>query len=210
VIESVKKTRKILLTSDACERGSVLHTFASKITSSPSTSWTPRRSWSAAATGSRPADEVEDAFFPQPEGIGTVLAEELTRRAAAGELPTETVDYLDGGCGGMYLLHSMAGRRKVILIDCCLMGAEPGTLARFTPDDVQTVKKMAHLSLHEVDILKVIELARQIDQCPETIVIFGIEPVRIEPQMHINDTLRQRLPDYLDAITDELRNADAE
>ena len=32
VIESVKKTRKILLTSDACERGSALQTFAAKIT----------------------------------------------------------------------------------------------------------------------------------------------------------------------------------
>jgi len=32
VIESVKKTHKILLTSDACERGSVLQTMAAKIT----------------------------------------------------------------------------------------------------------------------------------------------------------------------------------
>ena len=28
VLESVKKTRKIVLTSDACERGSALQTFA--------------------------------------------------------------------------------------------------------------------------------------------------------------------------------------
>ncbi|MCH8219372.1 MAG: dehydrogenase, partial [Planctomycetes bacterium] len=32
VIESIRKTRKILLASDACERGSYLHTMASKIT----------------------------------------------------------------------------------------------------------------------------------------------------------------------------------
>lgn len=134
------------------------------------------------------------------EGIGTVLVDELSKLAAVGKLPSDSVDYLDGGCGGMYLLHSIAERRKVILIDCALMGSEPGTLRRFTPDDVRTVKQMAHLSLHEVDILRVIELAKLLDQCPDEIVIFGIEPVSICPQQHLNDLLKARLPEYLDAI----------
>ncbi len=140
------------------------------------------------------------------EGIGTVLAEELTKLAVAGKLPTEQVEYLDGGCGGMYLLHSIAARKKVILIDCCLMDREPAAIVRFTPDDVKTVKQMAHLSLHEVDILKVIELAKDIDQSPEEIVIYGIEPVSITQQMHVNEPLQKRIPDYLKIITEELKN----
>lgn len=138
------------------------------------------------------------------EGIGTVLADELAKLATAGKLPGEQVEYLDGGCGGMYLLHSIAERKKVILIDCALMDTEPGAIVRFTPDDVKTVKKMAHLSLHEVDILKVIELAKEINQCPDEIVIFGIEPVSITPQMHLNETLQKRIPEYLNVITEEL------
>ena len=139
------------------------------------------------------------------EGIGVVLIEELAKLAAAGKLPSENIEYYDGGCGGMYLLHSIAERQKVILIDCCLMGAEPGTIRRFTPDDVKSVKQMAHLSLHEVDILKVIELAKQIGQCPEEIIIFGIEPVKIAPQMRLNDAITAKIPDYIAAITKEIQ-----
>ncbi len=138
------------------------------------------------------------------EGIGTVLVEELSKLAQAGKLPTENIEYYDGGCGGMYLLHVIAERKKVILIDCCLMGTEPGTIRRFTPDDVTSVKQMAHLSLHEVDILKVIELAQQIGQCPDDIVIFGIEPVAIEQQMHLNDPLTARLDTYIAEIAKEM------
>ena len=138
------------------------------------------------------------------EGIGTVLVDELSKLAATGKLPAENIEYYDGGCGGMYLLHTIADRKKAILIDCCLMGTEPGTIRRFTPDDVNSVKQMAHLSLHEVDILKVIELAKKIGQCPDEIVIFGVEPVAIEQQLHLNETLQKRVPDYIEMICAEL------
>lgn len=138
------------------------------------------------------------------EGIGPALAAALAEMARTGTLPTDEVEYLDGGCGGMYLLHSMAGRRKVILIDCAKMGLAPGTLRRFTPDDVATVKQMTHLSLHEVDILRVIEMTEMIDQRPGEIVIFGVEPERIEMQMHLTDALQKRIPDYLAAIAEEI------
>ena len=138
------------------------------------------------------------------EGIGVALIEELSKRAAAGKLPNDAIEYYDGGCGGMYLLHAIAGRQKVILIDCCLMNTEPGTIRRFTPDDVQSVKQMAHLSLHEVDILKVIELAKKIGQCPREIVIFGIEPLKITQQMHLNAPIEAKIPDYIAAVETEI------
>jgi len=139
------------------------------------------------------------------EGIGTVLVEELSKLAEAGKLPSDTIEYYDGGCGGMYLLHVIAERRKVILIDCCIMGTEPGTIRRFTPADVNSVKKMTHLSLHEVDILKVIELAEQIGQSPDEIVIFGIQPVAIEQQMCLNEPLKARIDEYIQYIREELQ-----
>ncbi|MCC8167001.1 MAG: dehydrogenase [Planctomycetes bacterium] len=66
IVESVKKTGNLLLASDACERGSYMHTVASNITAlafdyldNP-----------VAVVGSKnwitPAAEQEDSFFPQP------------------------------------------------------------------------------------------------------------------------------------------------
>ena len=77
VIESVRKTRKILLTSDACERGSILHTFASKITQFAF----DELDAPPVVVGSRnwitPADEVEDAFFPQPADMIDAVHEHI-------------------------------------------------------------------------------------------------------------------------------------
>ncbi|HTW94710.1 MAG TPA: thiamine pyrophosphate-dependent enzyme [Tepidisphaeraceae bacterium] len=69
VIASVKKTRKILLSSDACERGSALQTFAAKITEFAFDELDAPPVVVGARNWITPADEVEDAFFPQPSDI---------------------------------------------------------------------------------------------------------------------------------------------
>jgi 2-oxoisovalerate dehydrogenase E1 component len=77
IIESVKKTGKILLASDAVERGSFLHTVASNITQlafdyldAP-----------PAVVGSRnwitPAPECEEYFFPQAEWLIDAIHERI-------------------------------------------------------------------------------------------------------------------------------------
>ena len=81
---------------------------------------------------------------------------------------------------------------------------EPGAIKKFQPEEVKTVKKLAHLSLHETDIIKVINLAKMFGQYPKQLIIFGIEPHTIEPQPALSDTLNAKMYDYLAAITAEL------
>lgn len=66
VIESVRKTRKILLTSDACERGSFLQTMSAKISQLAFDELDAPPVVVGARNWITPADEVEDAFFPNP------------------------------------------------------------------------------------------------------------------------------------------------
>jgi 2-oxoisovalerate dehydrogenase E1 component len=66
VIASVKKTHKILLASDACERGSYLHTMASTITTLAFDQLDAPPVVLGARNWITPPDEVEDAFFPYP------------------------------------------------------------------------------------------------------------------------------------------------
>jgi 2-oxoisovalerate dehydrogenase E1 component len=101
VLESVKKTRKILLTSDACERGSALQTFAAKVTQFAFDELDAPPIVVGARNWITPADEIEDAFFPQSCDILDAVHEhivplrgyvpardcstvELMRRSAAG------------------------------------------------------------------------------------------------------------------------------
>lgn len=134
------------------------------------------------------------------EGIGIEIITIL--KSASGDYPE--VDFLDSGCGGMTLLHYLEGRKKAIIIDCAFMGTEPGTMKRFKPEDVKSVKKLAHHSLHEVDILKVIELAKQLGDCPQEIIFFAIEPEKIEQQQSLTPLLQNKLNEYIQTIRQEL------
>ncbi len=134
------------------------------------------------------------------EGIGGFVVEQLKKEAA--QYPN--VEFVDAGTAGMSLLHLLAGRRKAVIIDCAFMGTEPGTIKKFTPDDVSSVKKLAHQSLHELDILKVIEISKQIGEAPEEIIIFGIEPERIEPGQKISQPLTAKINEYIKDVRNEL------
>jgi 2-oxoisovalerate dehydrogenase E1 component len=64
VIESVKKTGRIVLVSDACERGSVLQTMGAKITQLAFNYLDAPPVVVGARNWITPPDEVEDSFFP--------------------------------------------------------------------------------------------------------------------------------------------------
>ena len=136
------------------------------------------------------------------EGIGTKLIEKLN--SACGS--DARADFIDAGTGGMTVLTYIAGREKAIIIDCALMGTEPGTIKRFTPEDVQTVKKLSHLSLHDSDIIKVIELSKQLGECPKEVVFFGIEPQTIEQKMELTELIESKLEEYVSMILKEVQN----
>ena len=77
IVESVKKTGKVLLASDACERGSFMHTMASNLTQLAF----DHLDGPIAVVGSRnwitPAAELEEAFFPQKEWIIDTIHERI-------------------------------------------------------------------------------------------------------------------------------------
>jgi len=137
------------------------------------------------------------------EGIGIDLVERLAREA--GRYPT--VEFIDAGTGGMSVLHRIEGRRKAILIDCAYMGEAPGTLRRFTPDEVRSTKVLAHQSLHEADLLRVLTLAEQLGQAPGQVVIFGIQPQVVEVRQGLSGVLLRRVEHYLAEIRSELERS---
>ena len=135
------------------------------------------------------------------EGIGVHLLGRLARRA--DQYPE--VEFVDAGTGGMSVLHLIEGRTKAIFIDCAFMGQEPGTLRRFTPEQVRTTKVLAHQSLHEADLLRLLALAEALGQGPEDVIIFGIEPQVVEPRQGISSALLDKTEDYLAEILSELK-----
>ena len=134
------------------------------------------------------------------EGIGVHLIRKLSERQ--DNFPS--VEFIDAGTGGMNVLHLIANRKKAVIIDCVKMGKKPGTIKRFEPTDVQTTKKMTHFSLHEADILRIIDLSKQLGECPQKIAIFGIEPESLELGQKLSKTLLDRIDAYAIDICKEL------
>ena len=134
------------------------------------------------------------------EGIGVYLIEQLAARAAQHD----DVDFIDAGTGGMSVLHLLDGRAKAVFIDCAFMDEAPGAMRRFTPEAVRSRKVLAHQSLHEADLLHILSLAEQFGQCPEQVVIFGIQPEVVDSRQEISQSLLDRTDDYLREILSEL------
>jgi 2-oxoisovalerate dehydrogenase E1 component len=77
IIESVRKTGRCVLASDACERGSFLHTMASNISQMAFDSLDAPVAVVGARNWITPAAEMEDAFFPQTEWILDAIHERV-------------------------------------------------------------------------------------------------------------------------------------
>ena len=135
------------------------------------------------------------------EGIGVYLVERVMESAA--EYPA--VDFVDAGTGGLSILHHIEGRRKAVVIDCAFMDEPPGAIRRFTPEEVRSTKVLAHQSLHEADLMRIIAMARQLGQAPDEIVIFGIQPERVEFRQGLSRTLAEKIDEYVSMILHELR-----
>ena len=133
------------------------------------------------------------------EGVGVRIIERF--QAQKDKFPD--VEFVDAGTGGFALLHLIANRKKVILIDCALMGTRPGTIKRFAPEEVESIKKISGQSLHEADILKVVEMSKQLGEEPKEIIFFGIEPETITEGEELSETIRDRIEEYTEIISRE-------
>jgi hydrogenase maturation protease len=139
------------------------------------------------------------------EGVGIRV---LAALEASGALP-DAVELIDLGTGGLRLLHETADREKLVFIDCAFMGEAPGTVRRFTPDEVRSVKAGMRGSVHEGDLLSNLALARRMGRCPDDVVIFGIEPASVDPGLELTDALASRVEDYARRVREEIGGGDA-
>jgi len=78
-------------------------------------------------------------------------------------------------------------------------GATGGT-GFFSVEDVVTNKALDGVSTHEGDLVKVLELARELGLEIPPITLLGIEPAEIAPEMGLSSTLEQRFEEYVGAV----------
>ncbi|MEN8221677.1 MAG: HyaD/HybD family hydrogenase maturation endopeptidase [Acidobacteriota bacterium] len=131
------------------------------------------------------------------DGIGVRVVEEMKNN----QLP-ENVELFDGGTLGYDLLGVIEGRKKIIVIDAVKGQQSPGTLYKFSPDDVPSENN--YDSLHQLGIIEAIRLAYLQNKAPEKTVIIGVEPEVIDWGLSLTGTIKAKIPRIIDLVIDEI------
>ena len=132
------------------------------------------------------------------EGVGVHAIQALKGL----ELP-DGVELIDGGTASLEILEFIKGRRKVIFIDSTKGGGQPGTLYRFHPEDITPQQPLA-TSLHQLGLMEMLSLAELSGQPPREVVIFGVEPARLDLNLELSDEVAAVLPRLVELVKKEL------
>jgi hydrogenase maturation protease len=132
------------------------------------------------------------------EGVGVHAVRELEGR----KLPAH-VEVIDGGTYLMDLLSVIQEAERIIVIDALRGKGEPGTIYRVFPDDLMAETERT-LSLHQVGLLDVLGMGRQLGGEPE-VVIIGVEPKEISWGMELTSEVEAKIPQVVEAVLEELK-----
>lgn len=124
------------------------------------------------------------------DGIGLALLDFIQRHKKEFE---GEITLVDGGAGGMKLLHQLARFNIVLLIDAVDFKGKPGDTRLFTTEQIQSEKTPITLSTHDSDFLNVISLSRELHELPKTLVLFGIQPYDLSYGAGLSDLLASAL-----------------
>jgi len=132
------------------------------------------------------------------EGVGVHVV-----KAMAGlELPGN-VDLHEGYVAGIDLLEIIQQADRLIIVDSVDAGAEAGAVFRFQPHEVENMLREYKTSLHQVDLMETLKIARFFGQCPQTVII-GVQPKAVEWGLELTPELEAKIPLVIDLVQQEL------
>ena len=147
------------------------------------------------------------------EGIGVHVIQTMADQVARGTLNlSEDVELVDGGTFGIDLLDTIAGRRKVIVVDAVQVtaaetagpsGIAPGAILRFTAADLQQ-RQTADLSLHQIGLFETLTMARQLGCAVGEVVILGIVPKTLESGLELSPEVAAAVPKIIELVLAEI------
>ena len=135
------------------------------------------------------------------ERAGIAVLEEL----AARSLP-QGVRLRETGTDAYGLATDLEDTQAAIIVDCAQMGKEPGTVLVFSPEEAESTFLDRRMSLHSLDVLSVIQLARQLG-CAATIRIVGIQPAVVDVGDDLSEAVAAAIPRAVALVEGEVAAA---
>ena len=131
------------------------------------------------------------------EGVGVHAARILQTKL----LPSD-VEVIDGGTSPD-IWSLIDGADKLIIVDAVRGGCEPGTIYRFTPQQIVADRGLI-TSVHQMGILENLSLMELVGGKPEETIIIGVEPAELEPGLELSAKLQERMPKIIQTVLGEI------
>ncbi len=135
------------------------------------------------------------------EGAGVHVVEYLGR-----EHPdVENVTYLDGGTLSFTLAGPIEEHDALVVVDSAQLGASPGTIRVFVGEDMDRFLGRAKLSVHEVSLVDLMDIARLTDHLPARRALIGIQPAELGWGSEPTPAVAQAVPEAAVLALDIIR-----
>lgn len=134
------------------------------------------------------------------EGIGVHVIQEMQKL----DMP-QNIELIDGGTGGLDIIYLVGDAERLIVVDAVDSGSEPGTIFKLNPEDVNSTPGENQMSLHQVGLLEVLAMVKQMTDCKE-IIIVGVQPKEIDWGMELTPELEEKVPEIIDVVLKETYN----
>ncbi|MCP3943919.1 MAG: hydrogenase maturation protease [Desulfobacteraceae bacterium] len=127
------------------------------------------------------------------EGIGVHAIYEFWKEKQ--DWDETLVDFIDGGTFTQDLFYLFEEYENILVLDIVRAGQTPGTIFSLEEDQLRKEEKQM-LSLHDIDLLDSLGMARMRGYCPR-LKVLGIEPDKIDWGMQLTPTLAAALPSFV-------------
>lgn len=136
------------------------------------------------------------------DGVGPYLIRVLESRYDFGD----DIEIADLGTPALDLLHRIAGRRVVILIDCVASAEDvPGTVVPYEKEDILRIAPKPRLDPHSPAVSECLLTAEMLGVSPNNVLLVGVVGQSVEPGCRLSDAVREAVEPAIDAIVLELK-----
>ncbi len=128
---------------------------------------------------------------------------EVARKIRAMHL--NDIGVLEGVSDGTSLIEYFTNRKEVFIIDAANSNAAGGVIHRFDAlKDEVPVEMLSNFSTHSINIGQAIELAKALNQLPDSLIVFGIEGSNFDNGTELSPEVVQAVDNVVELILLEI------
>jgi hydrogenase maturation protease len=130
------------------------------------------------------------------EGVGIHIVRQLRDRDIS-----KLVEIHDIGTSSFELLNVIEGNSHVIIVDAVRMDEKAGTVKKIDliiEDDISVLPQVT--SLHQLDLISTLKMAKGAIDLPKKMVLIGIEPYSLEAGTELSKIVEAAIPKAISEI----------